>query len=214
MWIHIRNTKLNAMYKWDVPIKSAYVWSRKIRPQEAPRLPAEYQEVEYIESHWEEYIDTWLLPIYWNTYNVTSNFKWTNQDDDYYALFWFNMMTRRFYVWFWGWEFIVNQVPHQTATWTITPNIVAYNTKYYLECEFDTWQMDWSRNIYIFDSVNNPISAQLYDFKIYENNILLRDFVPCYRKSDLVIWLYDIAGNLFYTNSWGWAFTKWANITT
>lgn len=53
---------------------------------------------------------------------------------------------------------------------------------------------------------------KLYSFKIWEWNNLVRDFVTCYRKSDGVIWLYDLAGNTFYTNAWSWTFTKWPDI--
>ena len=37
--------------------------------------------------------------------------------------------------------------------------------------------------------------------KIYDNNVLIRDFVPCYRKSDNVPGLYDTVNNVFYTNA-------------
>ena len=37
--------------------------------------------------------------------------------------------------------------------------------------------------------------GRIYYLKIYDNNILIRNFVPCYRKSDGVIGLYDKANN-------------------
>ena len=43
----------------------------------------------------------------------------------------------------------------------------------------------------------------VYDFKIYENNVLKRDFVPCYRKSDNKAGLYDLVEDKFYTNNTG-----------
>lgn len=43
--------------------------------------------------------------------------------------------------------------------------------------------------------------AKLYSFKIYENGILVRNMIPCYRKSDNVAGLYDTLNNVFYTNS-------------
>lgn len=55
-------------------------------------------------------------------------------------------------------------------------------------------------------------SAKLYSCKIWDNGTLVRDFIPCYRKSDSVIWLYDKVNNQFYTNSWTWTFTKWGNV--
>ena len=48
--------------------------------------------------------------------------------------------------------------------------------------------------------------------KIYENNVLVRDFVPCYRRSDWVIWMFDKVNSIFYTNSGSWTFSKWADV--
>lgn len=42
---------------------------------------------------------------------------------------------------------------------------------------------------------------KLYSFKIYDNNVLVRNFVACYRKSDNVAGLYDLVNDVFYTNS-------------
>lgn len=34
------------------------------------------------------------------------------------------------------------------------------------------------------------------------------NYIPCYRKSDNVIWLYSLEDGVFYTNQWSWVFTK------
>ena len=64
-----------------------------------------------------------------------------------------------------------------------------------------------------YSSYIEHASAKLYSCKIRDNNTLVRDFVPCYRKSDNVIWLYDKVNNQFYTNAWSWTFTKWGNVS-
>jgi len=51
-------------------------------------------------------------------------------------------------------------------------------------------------------------SLRLYRFKMYDNDILVRDFVPCYRKSDNKAGLYDTVNNQFYIDSYGGNFTK------
>ena len=33
------------------------------------------------------------------------------------------------------------------------------------------------------------------------NDVLVREFIPCYRKADSVAGLYDLANNTFYTNA-------------
>ena len=53
---------------------------------------------------------------------------------------------------------------------------------------------------------------KLYSFKIWEWSNEVCNFVPCYRKSDGVIWLYDTDRDVFYTNAWSWTFTKWPDI--
>ena len=52
-------------------------------------------------------------------------------------------------------------------------------------------------------NLNSPNFGRykLYSFKIYENNSLVRDFIPVGRKSDFEICLYDLITNAFFTNT-------------
>lgn len=54
---------------------------------------------------------------------------------------------------------------------------------------------------------------KLYTYKIYEDSVLVRNFIPCYRKSDNVIGLYDTVEKQFYTNAGTGTFTKGPNKT-
>ena len=36
-----------------------------------------------------------------------------------------------------------------------------------------------------------------YYFKIYDNDTLIRNYVPCYRKADSVVGMYDTVNNVF-----------------
>lgn len=54
----------------------------------------------------------------------------------------------------------------------------------------------------------NCSKGYLYGFTIYENNVLVRNMIPCYRKSDNVIGMYDLVNNVFYMNSGTGTFTK------
>jgi hypothetical protein len=47
---------------------------------------------------------------------------------------------------------------------------------------------------------------------IYTNGKKVRDMIPCYRKNDSVIGMYDIVNDTFYTNSGTGAFLKGANV--
>lgn len=41
---------------------------------------------------------------------------------------------------------------------------------------------------------------RIYSLKIYNDDTLIRDFIPCYRVSDNEVGLYDLANNQFYEN--------------
>lgn len=66
-------------------------------------------------------------------------------------------------------------------------------------------------NMYLFannnaGSVAGNTSAKLYSCKIYDNDVLVRDFVPCISTSDDV-GLYDMVGKQFYGNAGTGVFT-------
>jgi len=55
--------------------------------------------------------------------------------------------------------------------------------------------------------------AKLYRCKITDNNgNLIRDLIPCYRKSDNVAGLYDIVNDVFYTNNGTEEFVVGSNV--
>ena len=54
--------------------------------------------------------------------------------------------------------------------------------------------------------------CKLYSMKLYEDSIIVRDFIPCYRKSDGEIGLYDLVNNVFYTNKGTGTFLKGENV--
>lgn len=48
---------------------------------------------------------------------------------------------------------------------------------------------------------NAKVSAQLYQFKIYENDVLVHDYVPALRDLDTKPGLYDVVANEFKVNN-------------
>ena len=54
--------------------------------------------------------------------------------------------------------------------------------------------------------------GRIYFFKIWEKGTLIRDYVPCYRKSDGVIGLYEKVSGNFYTNAGTNSFIKGEDI--
>ena len=63
------------------------------------------------------------------------------------------------------------------------------------------------RNIYLMAWNNSDgisprgVASTLYNSQIYMDGQKIRDFIPCYRKSDNKPGLYDLVNNVFYTNS-------------
>ena len=58
----------------------------------------------------------------------------------------------------------------------------------------------------------NFSSSRIYYMKIYDSNTLVRNFIPCYRKSDTVAGLYDTVNDVFYTNAGSGVFTVGLNV--
>lgn len=60
--------------------------------------------------------------------------------------------------------------------------------------------------VFLFATNTNGVASfssgalRLYYAKIWNDNILVRDFIPCYRKSDNAAGLYDLVNGEFYTN--------------
>lgn len=54
---------------------------------------------------------------------------------------------------------------------------------------------------------------QVYSFKMYDDGVLVRDFIPCYRKSDSKVGLYDTVTRRFFTDWNGGNFTKGPDMT-
>jgi hypothetical protein len=63
-----------------------------------------------------------------------------------------------------------------------------------------------------YSNIGNPV--RLYYAKIWDNGTLERVMVPCYRKSDSVIGMYDLVHGVFYTNAGSGVFNKGSNITS
>lgn len=53
-----------------------------------------------------------------------------------------------------------------------------------------------------------PFAGRIYSFAVRRNGYKVVDLVPCYRKSDSVIGLFDLVRQVFYTNAGSGAFAK------
>lgn len=64
------------------------------------------------------------------------------------------------------------------------------------------------------NNVGDAGLLELYSFKVYENDTLLKNYVPCYRTSDDVIGLYETIDGVFYTNRGTGNFSKGEDLET
>jgi hypothetical protein len=124
--------------------------------------------------------------------------------------------------WTWNWQ--TTSVAADTSRHTFILDKSTYKiytnwTQIYSWSNGYTITKNWEFPLTIFATRNTAYvgyiehsSAKLYSCKIYESGTLVRDFVPCYRKSDTEIWVYDLVTNAFFTNQGTGTFTKWNNV--
>ena len=199
-------------------------------------LPATYQQVEWIKRNWNNYIDTLRVPnqalwfkvevwyksdapsyrnfIFWNYTSwswyygsiaiefQSSRGRFFTADGSYWREFsswnyvnsWFNDITITA-----NWSSASINLNWTTTSWTILWSASNLTTQLFIDRDYR-----WS-----------TFSSECYIsyFKAYNNSwTLVRDMIPCYRKSDNVIWFYDVVTSTFYTNQWSGTFAKWWNV--
>lgn len=82
-----------------------------------------------------------------------------------------------------------------------------------LEVSFDGVAMEYSSGtLKFFYGMNQGTAGKIKSFKQWHDEYpysdIMHDFVPCYRKSDGVIGMYDLVTGTFYTNAGSGTFTK------
>ena len=62
-------------------------------------------------------------------------------------------------------------------------------------------------------SVSEYSYCKFYSYKIYDSNILIRNYIPVVRHSDGVVGMYDLVENKFYTNAGSGSFIEGSTLT-
>lgn len=203
-------------------------------------LPSEYQEVEWIWRNGNNYIDTWWKPNLFNTfevrigykiadsgyrYGILSNYNWSNRSVSFEvnsgSVTW---NKARFFIDKSGtaWDLFSSW-----AVSTSTFSDIVYKSTTSTKKVSVNWtenslsnSLTWTNNTTAYLFIDRSLRWTTFSHnsfvsycQIYESWTLVRDFVPCYRKSDNEIWLYDLVNSQFYTNSWTGTFSKWADVT-
>ena len=176
------------------------------------KLPNDYVQVDFIESDKHQYIDTEVVP---------------NQDTKIYTKFQLKSIGANYpFGVRTGSQINACYIAGDANNWTMrfgaTPNYAsAYQADtnlheielskngIYFDNKFETTSDETNfkcmGNLYLFALNNNGKIAygntKIFEFIIWQDNNIIRHFIPCYRKSDKIIGMYDIANNKFYTNS-------------
>ena len=181
----------------------------------------DYQEVEYIQSSGSQYIDTGWYPTGRSELEFEFEYQswswtWSFWVDSWWTVNAFSVFTDRMLCY--GSQYQSSQ------TYFVA------GTKYKLEFKNLTWTLNWvqrftytqqsftsSYSAYLFakrrnNSIEMYAKVKIYALKLWNNWTLERNFVPCYRIADGLIWMYDLVNNVFYTNNWSWTFTKWPDV--
>ena len=236
-WIYIWTTEITRwkIYVWTTPVTAVYVGTTKVRP--SSRLPSAYQEVEWIGRNGNNYIDTWWVPKYatafevkvwykisttWTRYWIISNYNADNLNWEFsYEINASNKV--RFFWQYNPWQELISSNTLNTSDFNdiVLKNNTGWSLSITLNWPVTSWTIAniWYQNISAYLFIDRALRWSTFTAnsfisycKIYESWTLIRDFVPCYRKSDSVIWMYDLVNNQFYTNSWSGTFTKWPDV--
>lgn len=200
------------------------VWQKR-------RLPNEYQEVEYLESTGTQYIDTGYA---FTNPNLEIEIKYRKNSSLGTNVFGLDLGTtpRKMHghiyrnAVYLGKSSVIANIPQVVDT--------DYTFKFKFENDIATWVINeveyvyngangWAgasvgETDYLFATrgatgVTYRMSGRIYYAKFYDNNgSLVRDFVPCYRKIDGEIGMYDCVNEVFYTNMGTGVFTTGKNI--
>ena len=203
--------------------------------QKTGRLPAEYQEVEYIENTGDSYIDAdfkllatqdrlsysvkctvdrGTVPDSNNEKNVFSNNKCVVGFIDHSGQV--QIVTAAQVANSSAWAPIKYAVPDaETVEITGYFSKTGLGNNYVGYATANNQPYDNSYSFYLFrgrTTANRPYKGKIYKAKFSIDNTEVRNFVPCYRKSDDVIGLYDMTNDVFYTNAGSGTFTKGPNV--
>jgi len=184
-------------------------------------LAGKYKQVEYIESTGTQYVDTGYAPtgnvkIQGKVYTTVSNKEMavvgSNADGIEIG---YSSTTNRFFVYssnsigITTTESLYNTILEFTASVTTTPSkeLTLHNVGDGKTQTLNSTNLKYQNVILNLFQYKNKyyFQGRLYEMKIYDNDKLVRDFVPCYLKADneedIVVGLYDKVEGKFYENA-------------
>ena len=183
-------------------------------------LPDEYQEVEYIQSSGSQYINTGVNPKI-KPRVIMKMAMIDPRDSDYFgnsaingSAFFGNFSAYSLMYYRYGSTSALNTgisvKQNQWHEWDISQSVYLDGDLRYTTTNTYTYNSN-QISICIF-KCRNYATYQLAYFILYDGEEKVREFYPCYRKSDNEIGLYDRVTNEFYPNSGRGVFIKGADV--
>lgn len=224
MPILLGTNKIKNIWFGNSKVKNIWLGTNKIYSTTGRKLPDEYQKVEYIESTNTQYINTEVIGT--EKTRIEIDFQLTgattsqglfgyresaSSNNNQFAFLSSGSSAFGFFLHTKPAVYLGKNIDNERHT------ISADSNEYY----FDNNLISSFTSIPSFQTGNNLLLmamylgtalrrtyCKLYSCKLYDDSSLIRDFVPCYRKTDNVIGLYDMANDKFYTNAGSGTFRK------
>ena len=193
-------------------------------------LPSSYQQVEYLQSDGGQYITTSIEPAPSQVINIkfmSTNLNSVNRvfcaRNSSYAPTAFAIVSRT--------QYQAKNNSGASATSFANPKFTEYNVydvTFNASTTLTVNGTDYSNALQYGDTIvttgayftiyrESPTNTQgligdIYKFTITQNGSKIIDLVPCYRKSDSVLGMYDKVTDTLFTNSGSGSFTAGANV--
>jgi hypothetical protein len=189
----------------------------------ASRLPEGYTEVEYIKSSGTQYIDTGFVPNQDTRVVCDAVFSPEGTSSQYFFGVRVSSTSRQFGLrgTASGYQIKYGNVDGGTTSGVETGRILIDFNKNKLSVGSLSLSNDYTTftcpgNMYLFAANNNGAvyancTATVYSMQIYDNGVLVRDFIPCKNASG-VAGLYDVVGGKFYGNAGSGSFAVGADV--
>ena len=183
------------------------------------RLPSEYQEVQYISTDNNSYIDTNFTITTGLKFNLDILLSTVNEQYIFGAVYLGSPVLRSHLACFnnggyqfglgaredlWTNYFPTDNTRYKIEASTISgDNYIKINNVLYVS---GTYSYSFNMRCYLGATygldMNKKFRGNIYSCQMYdENEVLIRDFVPCYRKNDNKSGMYDLVNDVFYTSA-------------
>ena len=180
-------------------------------------VPSEYTQLEYLKSSGTQYIDTGFKPN--SNTRIVIKAKLETSHSIYGVTqsgTMFNMTgggSGMYYYWGNGGQSKITNYFNQIHTYGQDKNVCYVDGAVYHTYTASTWSATY--NMFLFGrnsggSLNDAGTVSIYNCQIYDNGLLIRNYIPCKNASG-TLGMYETVGKKFYTNAGSGTFTAGGN---